>query len=136
MKNYKIYNSKTITTSINRDWKTVYEFVHNPDNFPQWAKSAFQSIKQIEGEWIAETMGGMVKVIPTKRNDYGVVDHNITTPSGIDVFIPMRVIQNGDGTELIFTLYHTTDISYKNYLIDIKSVESDLRNLKNIMEKD
>jgi uncharacterized membrane protein len=50
-----LLKSKSLAVSINRDPKTVYEFVFNLENLPKWANKAFQSIKQVKGEWIAET---------------------------------------------------------------------------------
>lgn len=46
----------------------------------------------------------------------------------------MRVVQNDDGSEVIFTLFQTENMSDKNYVKDIAMVERDLKNLNNIME--
>jgi uncharacterized membrane protein len=51
----ELSKSTSLTVSINRDPRTVYEFVSNLENLPKWASKAFQSIKQVNGEWIAET---------------------------------------------------------------------------------
>lgn len=37
------------------------------------------------------------------------------TSSGVDVFIPMRVVQNGNGSEMIFTVFQTTDMSEEKF---------------------
>ena len=67
--------SRTISVSIKRDPKVVYEFVLNLENFPRWARSTFQSIKQLNGNWIAETTQGSVTIDLTERNNFGILDH-------------------------------------------------------------
>ena len=53
-----LLKSRSLTVSINLDPKTVYEFIFNLENLFKWASKAFQSIKQVKGEWIAETAQG------------------------------------------------------------------------------
>jgi hypothetical protein len=72
---------------------------------------AFRSVKQRNNKWIAETPKGPAKVSRTERNEFGILDHYVKTSSGVDVFIPMRVVQNGNGSEMIFTVFQTTDMS-------------------------
>ena len=47
----------------------------------------------------------------------------------------MRVVQNGDGSEVIFTVFQLADMSEDKYAEDIKMVEQDLQNLKSIVEE-
>lgn len=133
----ELLKSTSLTVSINRDPRTVYEFVSNLENLPKWASRAFQSIKQTKGEWIAETPQGAAMVDLAQRNDFGVLDHYVSLPSlGIEVYVPMRVVKNGiNGCEVIFTLFHASNMSEEKFAQDMKMVEQDLKNLKNIMEK-
>lgn len=137
VKTMELMKSRSLTISINRDPRTVYEFVFNLENLPKWASNAFQSIKQVKGEWNAETPQGSAKVGLTHRNDFGVLDHYVSLPSlGVEVYVPMRVVQNGiNGSEVIFTLFYTTHMSEEKFAQDVRMVEQDLKNLKNIMEK-
>jgi hypothetical protein len=44
-----------------------------------------------------ETPQGLAKVSLTQRNEFGILDHYVKTSSGVeDVFVPMRVVQNGN----------------------------------------
>lgn len=54
--------SRRISISINRDPKTVYEFVSTVENLPRWASMAFRSIKQLNSKWIVDTPQGPPKV--------------------------------------------------------------------------
>jgi hypothetical protein len=98
---------------------------------------AFQSIKQDKGEWIAETPQGSAKVDLAQRNDFGVLDHYVSLPTlGVEVYVPMRVVKNGiNGSEVIFTLFYTSHMSEEKFAQDVKMIEQDLKNLKNIMEE-
>jgi hypothetical protein len=126
--------SRIINISIQRDHRTVYGFVSNLENLPRWAGKAFKSIKQLDGEWIAETTQGTVRVSLVERNEFGVLDHYVKTSTGTELFIPMRVVKNGDGSEVIFTLFQTPEMSDVQFDEDAKLVEQDLFSLKNIME--
>ena len=132
-----LLKSRSLTVSINRDPKTVYEFVFNLENLPKWASKAFQSIKQVNDGWIAKTAQGSAKISITQRNDFGVLDHYVRLFSlGVEVYVPMRVVQNGNnGSEVIFTLFYTTHMLEEKFDQDITMVEQDLKNLKNIIEE-
>lgn len=60
-------SSKTMNVSIERDPSTVYDFVLNLENLPKWASTAFQSIKEQDGEWSVDTRQGSAKVRITKK---------------------------------------------------------------------
>lgn len=120
--------SRTISVSIKRDPKVVYEFVLNLENFPRWARSTFQSIKQLNGNWVAETTQGSVTIDLTERNNFGILDHFVKLSSGAVIFVPMRVIKNGEGSEVIFTLFQTADMPDDKFAEDAKSVKQDLNN--------
>ena len=100
------FMAKHISVSINRSAAQVYEFASNPKNLPKWAAGLSGSIKKVDEDWIAESPVGRVKVRFTERNQFGVLDHDVTLPSsGVKVYNPMRVLPNNDGSELVFTLY-------------------------------
>jgi hypothetical protein len=128
--------SRTISVSIKRDPKVVYEFVLNLENFPRWARSTFQSIKQLNGNWVAETTQGSVTIDLTERNNFGILDHFVKLSSGAVIFVPMRVIKNGEGSEVIFTLFQTADMPDDKFAEDAKSVKQDLNILKNLVEEE
>ena len=47
---------------------------------------------------------GRVGFAFTERNELGVLDHDVTLPSGETIHNPMRVIRDGDRSEVVFTL--------------------------------
>ena len=127
--------AKHITVSINRSAAQVYEFASNPENLPKWAAGLSGSIKKLDGDWVAESPMGSVKVKFAEKNQFGVLDHDVTLPSGVKVYNPMRVFPNNDGSELVFTLYRQPDVSDREFAEDAKSVEKDLAKLKSLLGK-
>jgi hypothetical protein len=99
------FRSKHISVSIDRSVDDVYEFASNPENLPRWAAGLSGSIDSINGDWIAGSPMGRVKVEFAVNNGFGILDHHVTLPSGETVYNPMRVFPNDAGSELVFTVY-------------------------------
>lgn len=127
-------NSRTITCSINRLPSVVYEFASNPENLPQWVKSFCLSVKKSGDEWQMETATGWVGIQFVPANDFGVLDHVVTLPDGQSILNPMRVVANGEGSEVMFTLFQLPDMSDEQFAKDAGMVEADLRTLKAVLE--
>jgi len=130
-----IYQVLHISVSINRPPNDVYALVSNPENLPKWATGLGGSIKNVHGEWIADAPMGQVKVKFADENQFGIVDHEIVLASGIKVYNPMRVIANGEGSEVFFTLIRQPEMSDEKFAQDAKWVEKDLGILKGLLEK-
>jgi hypothetical protein len=130
-----IYKSRHISISINRSAGEVYEFASNPENLPKWAAGLSSSVKNVNGEWIAESPMGTVKVKFADKNRFGILDHDVTLPSGETSYNPMRVFPNKDGSELIFTLYQRLGMSDKDFRNDEEQIKEDLERLKSLVEK-
>ncbi len=131
-----MYQVLHISVSINRPPNDVYAFVSNPENLPKWATGLGGSIKNVLGEWIADAPMGQVKVKFADENQFGIVDHEIVLESGIKVYNPMRVIANGEGSEVFFTLIRQPEMSDEKFAQDAKWVEKDLGILKGLLEKE
>jgi hypothetical protein len=81
-----------------------------------------------------ETPQGPVKVRFVPKNDFGVLDHYVSPAPGIEVYVPMRVLSNGSGSEVIFTVFRLPDMSDEKYAEDTGLLEQDLMVLKNVLE--
>jgi hypothetical protein len=127
--------SKTMSTSIKSDPKTVYDFVSNLENLPRWASSTFPTINEVNGEWVVDTQNGRNKVMITEKNNFGILDHHVKLTSGVEVYVPMRVVKNGDGSEVMLTVFQALEMTEEGYTKDIRTVEKDLDHLKTLIEK-
>jgi hypothetical protein len=127
--------SRTITVRIDRPFDKAYEFLVDPVNWNQWALGLGKNIRRSPDGWIADDNGGIAKVQFTPRNTFGVVDHTVTRASGQSVYIPMRLIVNGTGCELLFTLFREPNMSDAQFASDAGFVRRDLNRLKALLEK-
>ncbi|MGH3322555.1 MAG: hypothetical protein ACRDN9_20740 [Streptosporangiaceae bacterium] len=78
---------------------------------------------------------GRVTVTFAERNDFGVLDHTVTLPTGQSLYNPLRVIPDGDaGCEVVFTLRRQPEMSADDFASDAAAVSSDLETLKGVLE--
>jgi uncharacterized membrane protein len=129
------YPVRHITVSINRSPDEVYKFASDPLNMPKWAAGLSKATMTKSGDdWIAESPMGKVKVTFTPKNNLGVIDHDVTIPSGEVVHNPLRVLKNGKGSEVVFTLYRRPGVSEQEFEADSKAVTKDLEKLKSFFK--
>ena len=75
-----------------------------------------------------------MKVRFTKRNDFGVLGHHVKPGGGPEIYIPMRVIANGKGCEVLFTLFRQPGVSDEKLAADAEWAMRDLTALKKMLE--
>lgn len=130
------YPAKQISITIKRSSQDVYEFASQPENLPKWAAGLARStVKKSGNSWIADSPMGLVTVKFTETNRLGVMDHDVTLPSGEVVHNPLRVLKNGDGCEVVFTLFQLPRMSEEGFKRDAGIVEKDLQKLKSLLEQ-
>ena len=128
--------ARTYSVSIRHEWRSLYEQIWRPDFFPQWASGLAESELRQDGEsWIAQGPEGPIRVRFTDHNEHGVMDHVVDTGGGAPIHIPLRVIQNGDGAEVMLTLFRQPDIDDERFSADAKWIMRDLRALKALIER-
>lgn len=126
--------TRHLSTHIDRPVAEVYEYASNPAHLPDWAPGLGSSIEQVDGQWIMESPMGRIVVDYAPRNEYGVLDHRVTLPSGETVYNPVRVTEDGTGSEVVFTLRRQPGFSDEDFERDAKAVLADLTNLKHKVE--
>lgn len=131
-----LFEVRNVTVSIHRPPSDVYAFVSDGKNVPRWAHGLGRSIRRDGRDWVAEGAIGSVRVRFAPPNELGVADHDVALENGVSVHNPMRVIPNGTGSSLIFTLVRRAGISDAEFARDEKAVERDLITLKSILESE
>jgi hypothetical protein len=126
--------SKTLTLSIDRPPTDVYAFVSDPRNLPKWAKAFCKSVRQSGDDWILDTPQGPVKFRFLAPNPFGILDHRVCPAPGVEILVPMRVIPNASGSEILFTLFQLPGTSDAAFAQDANMVQSDLATLKQLLE--
>ena len=124
-----------ITVSIARPCEDVYEFLAEPANFERWASGLGNGLRLVGDKvWRAEGPDGAVTVRFSDRNAYGVLDHEVETPTGERILNPTRVIPNGSGSEVVFTVFQRPGVSDETFEADANWVGRDLQALKQLLE--
>jgi hypothetical protein len=132
----RTYRAKTLTISINRPVAEVYAFATKVENLPRWATSFVRSIRKTAEGWVADTSEGAMGFEFAAKNEFGVLDQIVRPAPGIEILVPIRVVPNGDGAEVIFTLIQFPGMSDEKFSRDSGMVERDLKTLKTVLERD
>ena len=127
--------SKHLSETIARSAAEVYEYASDPANLPEWASGLGSSAEHVDGLWFVDSPDGRLTIVFAERNDYGILDHDVTLPSGETVHNPMRVIPDGDGCEVVFTLRRQPRMTDADFARDEGLVRADLRALKQLLER-
>ena len=123
--------ARTVDVSIARPWDEVYEAVWRPEDFPEWASGLSASPLVREGDrWTAADPEGPVRIRFTEHNAFGVVDHHVDLGPGPEVHVPMRVVPNGAGAEVLVTVFRRPGMSVEAFAADAAWVQRDLLALK------
>lgn len=130
-----IYQARTITVSIAREWREVYDFASIPANWPRWAHGLGRQFKKSGGEWTAENPDGhTIRIRFSQQNTCGVLDHSVFTPDGRETHNALRVVPNGAGAEVMFTILKMHGMTDEVFAVDAAAVARDLNTLKTILE--
>lgn len=114
---------------------TVYGIASDPDNLPRWAAGLASGAVARRGDaLVVESPMGTVTVRFVPRNELGVLDHDVTLPSGAVVTNPMRVMSHPHGAEVVFTV-RQLDLTDDELDRDVALVEADLEALRRLVEE-
>ena len=119
---------------IDRPPQDVYSFASDAGNLPAWASGIGDTIEFVDGEWVVDSPGGRLEIAFASPNPYGVLDHVVTMNTGERFYNPMRVIESGEGSEVVFSLYRVPGVSEEEYETDAATIAKDLATLKRLLE--
>ena len=130
-----VQESIHVSTTIDRAAGDVYDYAADPVNLSNWAAGlAHQPVQHIDGQWVADSPMGRVVVEFAPPNDFGVLDHDVTLPSGETVTNPMRVIPNEQGCDVVFTVHRRPEMDDAQFVADAEAVTKDLATLRTLLE--
>jgi hypothetical protein len=128
-----MFRAHTVSVAIAVDPQQAYTYASDPQNLPTWALGFVHSVEKHGNNWIARTILGEARLRFTPFNTFGVLDHDVEI--GTQRFHnAMRVIPNGDGCEVLFTVLQRADVSDEQYQRDLETVRKDLQSLKQVLE--
>lgn len=127
--------ARTISVAIERTPRDVYAFVCVAENLPLWAPGLCSGVRRDAEGILVDTPAGSLRFAFALPNDLGVLDHTVTLPSGESVHVPMRVVPNGGGSEVLFTLLRPAGASDEAFEADVALVRADLERLRVRLEQ-
>lgn len=131
-----IFPSRTLSVAIDCPSDRVCKFVSDPANLPQWATAFCNSARRSADGWVIETAQGPVPIRFVEANPFGVLDHYVNPAPGVEIHVPMRVVANGSGSEVTFTLFWRAGMTNEQFAQDQAMVENDLETLRAVLERE
>src|SRR5438067_2489401 len=107
--------NRTLSVSIAASAQAVYEFITSAENLPQWAKGFALAVTKSGDDWLVETADGPMRVEFAPRNNFGVADHSVTVRPDFTINNPIRVLPNGEGAEVLFTLFQSEGMTDEQF---------------------
>lgn len=128
------YEALHISQPVDRPAAEVAAFAGDPRNLPRWAAGLSSGIREDDGRWVTDSPMGTVEVRFTGPAEHGILDHDVVLPDGAVVHNPLRVLRNGDGSEVVFTLYRLPGVEDADFEQDAATVRGDLARLRGVLE--
>lgn len=126
--------SRHVSVVIGSPPEVVYEYAANPDHLPLWAAGLARSpVSRDADALIVDSPMGRVRIQFVAHNTLGVLDHDVTLPSGEIVTNPLRVLKHPSGAEVVFTV-RRRDMTDAEFDRDVAMIEDDLHRLKQLLE--
>jgi hypothetical protein len=124
--------ARTLSVTIARPPEVVAAYVADGHNLPAWS---FVDAVRADGDaWIVATGSQEARLRFVPPNAFGVLDHEVTLADGTRVHVPMRVVPNGEGSEVVFTLFRLPGTTDEAFDADAAQVSRDLAILRHVLE--
>ena len=140
----KTHEARVLSITVRRPVGEVRAYLADPLNFTQWASGLAGGLAPISDDssqgsdptlYSAQSAQGDVTVRFSAANDFGVADHWVFLPDGTTVYVPLRAVANGAGTEVSLTLYRQPSMDDARFAADGDWVTRDLTRLKALLEQ-
>ena len=123
-----------VSERIDRSAAEVYGYASDPASLARWAPGLGSSVEQVGGQWFVDT----------PRDACGSLSRRATTSAystitsrpdlGEVIYVPMRVIADGDGCEVVLTVRRLPGMTDEEFKADGAAVAADLARLKRLLE--
>ncbi len=126
---------KVVSHGVNAAAHRVYRYACRRENLHLWASGlALADIEQEGDHWVADSPMGRIQIRMAPENDFGVLDHEVTTPDGTTTHNAFRVTPVDGGCVLTFVVLRAAGASDAAFEQDAAHVLRDLQALGALME--
>jgi hypothetical protein len=126
--------SHVVHLAIDSPFERVVDFLSDAGNFPKWAAVQGEMTRLSELEWEAQTEFGERIVRFSPRNEFGVFDHAVYKPGDRPIRMPLQIIQNEDGCDLVFLFPRRPGVTDEQFASSVEWVTSDFMSLRSLLE--
>ncbi len=126
--------SHTLSVSIACTPEEVARYVADPRHLPQWAGGFCKSVRPDGDHWRIQTDQGEFGLRFQADLQQGILDHVVEIADDVQVYVPLRVVPNGEGSEVLFTLFRLPAMTEERWQNDLAMVRADLERLQKVME--
>lgn len=127
-------SSHTVSLAIQRNCIDLYETIWKPDFFPKWVSALGQGpLEQDGNSWKSQGPHGPVKARFTDHNAFCIMDHYIDSGYSKEIFIPMRIVANEEGAQVLVTVFRQPLLSDEKFAQRLESAQHDLQTLHNLL---
>ena len=130
----RMRNARTVSVSIFRDARETYEYIRATSHLTEWATGLGAVTGEVDDVVQIDTPNGPGTLKFAPPNDFGILDHTIALESGAVTEVPMRVLSNGDGCEVMLTIFQPEDMTEREFSRDANWVKRDLETLRDALE--
>lgn len=131
----KLLRSDTRSIYIDCDAHKVFKFTSNLENLPKWGSSVCKTVKKTDSGYMCESPMGEKKIRTVTDGKLGVIDQYLSLSRSDELMMPIRVIPNGSGAEVLCTMFQHSDLSDEKYEEQLSSMQMELDRLKDLMER-
>jgi len=129
------FETATVAVTIDAPLETVSADLADPSSHLEWATEFFSGTAEDKGDgtWLMNVprMGGSASLRIGGDTTQGVIDMYLA-PEGAPFGppLPIRVIPNGDGSDVLFTLARFPGQSDQDWTEGLQSMKRELQSLK------
>ena len=130
--NLEFNRSETRSVAIDAPPERVHQFMADATNIPRWAPAFATAIRPSDKHWIATTDNGEAEIVVASSPDSGTLDILSAADRTRGAFA--RVISNGPGSEVLFTLFFEPGTPEQAVTAQMTVVDDELANIKQLIQ--
>jgi uncharacterized membrane protein len=129
----ELQRSETRSIAIDAPPEEVHRFIADATNLPRWAPAFAAAIRPNRNHWVVSTPGGEAEIVVASNPESGTLDILSAADRTRGAFA--RVISNGPGSEVLFTLFFEPGTPEQAVVAQMTVVDDELANIKQMTQQ-
>jgi hypothetical protein len=132
MQTISLGHAETRSISIAAPPETALELLSDAKRLPDWAPAFARAVEPAGPDWLIDSGGSQLRIHVRVSLEYGTVD--LLRPEDPRRGARMRVLNNEDGSVLLFTLVFPIGVDDEAIARQMATVEAELRTVRDLCE--